>query len=61
MGGLIAGLKALGVVRLAAMGGVAVAVLGLLALVTHVHLFWVAGLLLAFILLQKLVARPSVS
>jgi flagellar M-ring protein FliF len=31
MGGLIAGLKALGVVRLAAMGGVAVAVLGLLA------------------------------
>jgi flagellar M-ring protein FliF len=31
MGGLIAGLKALGVVRLAAMGGVALAVLGLLA------------------------------
>jgi hypothetical protein len=26
-----------------------VAVLGLLALFTHVHLFWVAGLLLAFI------------
>lgn len=34
-----------------------VAVLGLLALFTHIHLFWVAGLLLAFIDLPE-IGRP---